>query len=41
MGGGQSQESTSYGYLPYVSPDNARVIGNYQATGGCNGQHHE
>jgi hypothetical protein len=32
MGGGQSQESTSYGYLPYVSPDNARVIGNYQAT---------
>ncbi len=29
--GGGSSESTSYGYLPYVSPGNANIIGQYQA----------
>jgi len=31
MGGGSSSESTSYGYLPYVTPGAASVIGQYQA----------
>src|SRR5688572_27419542 len=31
-GGGGSSESTSYGYLPELSPGAAAIIGNYQSS---------